>query len=129
LKLASVPEAESIPIYIGGPVHPGEVFILHGPPFHWEGCLMITPNLALSNTLDLLKAISAGEGPASFIIGLGCAGWAPGQLENEVLQNAWLTCAATEEILFHIPPEERWEATVRRLGIDPTVLSGIAGHA
>ena len=129
LKLTSGPESESIPIHIGGPVHANEIFILHEFPFEWESCLMITETLAMSNTMDILKAIAAGEGPEAFVISLGCAGWGPGQLESEIAQNAWLTCPVANEVIFSEPTESRWERTVKMMGINPALLSSIPGHA
>ncbi len=129
LKINYVPDSESTPIYIGGPVHIGEIFILHGPPFNWEGCLMVTPFLAMSNTRDIVEAIAMGEGPEAFIISIGCAGWGEGQLESEIKENVWLTCPVSENIIFEIPVEHRWEEAVKKIGIDPGKLSDIAGHA
>lgn len=129
LKIKYVPAAISIPVHIGGPVHINELFVLHGPPFEWEGCHMITPSLAMSNTRDILEAIGMGGGPNSFFVSLGCAGWGPGQLETEIKENAWLTCSIVEEIIFDTPIESRWDVTVRKMGIDPISLSEIAGHA
>jgi putative transcriptional regulator len=90
---------------------------------------MITPALALSNTRDILEAIAVGKGPTSFIITLGCAGWGPGQLESEIKENAWLTYPVFEENIFELPIESRWEEAVKKIGINPTLLSGAAGHA
>ena len=129
LKIACTASAAAMPIYIGGPVHENEIFILHGYPFSWEGCIMITPTIAMSNTMDLIKAIAKGEGPQNCLIALGCAGWGPGQLENEMTQNAWLTCPVDERILFECEIDGRWTAAVKSLGIDPMVLSDTAGHA
>jgi putative transcriptional regulator len=129
LKLESAPGSESIPIYIGGPVHANEIFILHGPPFEWESCLMITEKLAMSNSMDIIAAIAAGEGPEAFVISLGCAGWGPGQLESEITQNAWLTCPVANEVVFSEPIESRWERTVKMIGINPALLSSKPGHA
>jgi len=129
LKIRHSPATEKIPIHIGGPVHIAEIFVLHGPPFDWEGSLRITPNLALSNTRDIIESIASGKGPTSFIITLGCAGWGPGQLEEEIKQNAWLTVPVFEENIFKMPVENRWEEAVRKMGIDPALLSGAAGHA
>jgi len=129
LKIKCLPGAESIPIHIGGPVHLNEIFVLHGPPFGWEGSLMITPTLAMSNTKDILESLSMGRGPESFIISLGCAGWGAGQLESELKQNAWLTSPVFEEVIFRLPIEARWEEAVRKIGIDPALLSDTAGHA
>jgi putative transcriptional regulator len=129
LTIGHDPGMESIPIYLGGPVHLGEIFVLHGPPFDWEASLMITPSLAMSNTRDILEAIATGGGPRSFIIILGCAGWGPGQLESEIKENAWLNYPIFEENIFYVPVESRWEEAVKKLGIDPILLSNTAGHA
>ena len=129
LEIAYRPEKGSAPIYAGGPVHSGEIFILHGPPLHWEGSIPISSFLAMGNTKDLLCAIAAGKGPGSFMIALGCAGWGPGQLESEIKANAWLTGPLIEEIIFHTPVEMRWQEAVRKLGIDPAFLADTAGHA
>jgi putative transcriptional regulator len=129
LKLEYTGRADSIPIHVGGPVHENEIFILHGEPFSWEGCMMITPTLALSNTMDVIRAVAGGRGPQSFMIALGCAGWGPGQLEYEIARNAWLTCPVDEKIVFSSPIEMRWNDAVRMMGIDPTLLSATPGHA
>ena len=124
-----VPGPASIPIHIGGPVHIGEIFMIHGPPFDWESCLMVTPTIAMSNTRDIVESVAMGRGPESYIFSLGCAGWGPGQLEAEIRDNAWLTIPAVDEIVFNWPIESRWEEAVRRMGIDPALLSDTAGNA
>ena len=129
LELEPSDGAENIPIHIGGPVNINEIFVLHGPPFEWEGCFQINAAIAMSNTIDILSAVSEGNGPKSYIISLGCAGWGPGQLESEIMQNVWLTSSVLEEIIFDIPVEERWETALKRMGIDPTLLTDAAGHA
>jgi putative transcriptional regulator len=129
LKMEHGPAMESIPVHIGGPVHSNEIFILHGPPSSWDGSLVITPSLAMSNTRDILSAIAMGKGPAQFILSLGCAGWGPGQLEFEIKENAWLTGPADAEVMFHTPVGERWAEAVKRMGIDPMLLSENSGHA
>ncbi len=118
-----------LPVYIGGPVHVNEVFILHSEPLKWEGSLMISPGLALSNSMDILEAIARGRGPSSFLVALGCAGWGPGQLEYELSQNAWLTAPYEHQVVFEAPLERRWETALRNIGVDPDLLSGSAGHA
>ncbi len=128
-NLAYREELGATPVYWGGPVHEGEVFILHGPPLEWERSLLIASTLSMSNTLDLLKAIAREEGPSSFLIALGCAGWGPGQLEAEIKANAWMTGPIEERILFDTPVEKRWEEAMKRIGIDPSLLAGTAGHA
>lgn len=122
-------EAGSVSIHIGGPVHMNEIFVLHGPPFSWDGCHSITATLAMSNTIDILKAIARGKGPEHFILSLGCAGWGPGQLENELKENTWLTSPIYDEALFKWAPEERWEKVLYKNGINPMGISNMAGNA
>jgi putative transcriptional regulator len=119
----------ALPVHIGGPVHIGEIFMVHGAPFGWESCLMVTPTIAMSNTRDIVEAVAMGRGPDSCILSIGCAGWGPGQLEAEIRDNAWLTSPASDEIIFNCPVENRWTEAVKRMGIDPTLLSETAGHA
>jgi putative transcriptional regulator len=116
-------------IFLGGPVHISEVFILHGPPYDVSTSLEIRPWLAMSTTREILERIARGEGPRPFMISLGCAGWGPGQLEAEIQQNAWLTCDSDEKILFEVAVDQRWEYAMRKLGIDPSRLTDAAGHA
>jgi putative transcriptional regulator len=129
LKIPAVPETREIPIYVGGPVHTEEIFVLHGAPFAWEGSMMITPEVGLSNSRDILEAIAAGHPPRGFIIALGCAGWGPGQLEQEIHANAWITGPFDGQIAFEMPVEQRWESAMKGIGIDPSLLSDTAGHA
>jgi putative transcriptional regulator len=130
LKIDYTAEAESIRIFIGGPVHVGELFILHGPPFHWKGCVNVTHTLALSNTRDVLESIARGEGViSSFMIALGCAGWGRLQLESEISANAWLTGPVSDELLFDVPVEYRWERAMELIGIDPMKLTDATGSA
>jgi putative transcriptional regulator len=121
--------ADSVAVHIGGPVHGNELFVLHGPPLEWGQSLIIGEELALSNSREILQAIAQGSGPASYIIALGCAGWAPGQLEWELNQNAWLVAPCNREILFRVPLEQRWERAIQQMGIDPQALTHTAGHA
>ncbi len=129
LKINCTPESKSLPILLGGPVHLGEIFILHGPPFHWEGCMRISDTVALSNTRDILESIALEKGPRSFLIALGCAGWGKDQLESELLANVWLTCPLFESLIFNSPMESRWDEAMRMVGVDPVSLSGTAGSA
>lgn len=122
-------QAADIRVHHGGPVHMDEIFVLHGPPFDWEGCLIVSPTIALSNTIDILTAIAGGKGPVSYLIMLGCAGWGEGQLESELKQNAWVNCPASEDIVFEVPVEMRWKMAMKKLGINPDLLSNMPGHA
>ena len=129
LKIDCDPTAETIPIYMGGPVHMGEIFVLHGPPFEWQGCLRISSGLGMSTTLDILKSIAAAKGPEAYIIMLGCAGWGPGQLESEIRENTWLVCPFSAGIVFDLPFASRWQRAMQSIGVDPALMSGKAGNA
>jgi len=129
LNIACAPEAEKMPIHIGGPVHVNELFILHGRPFPGDGFLSINKDLALSNTRAVLEAIGRGDGPGQFLIALGCAGWGAGQLEWEMRENAWLTTPCAMDILFTLPEADRWDHAIKKLGIDPDYLMDTAGNA
>jgi len=129
LKIDYDPQASSIPIHIGGPVHIEEIFLLHGEPFEWASSLMITSWLAMSNTRDIVESVALKTGPKSFLFALGCAGWGPGQLEAEIKDNAWLTHPVLEEIVYDVPAEKMWDVTMRKIGIDPLLLSNTAGTA
>ena len=129
LQIDYTPNTGEIPIHFGGPVHMDEIFILHGQPLKWDASLEITPNLAMSNTRDVLEAIAIGKGPEAFIITLGCSGWSPNQVEMELKENVWLSHPLSEKIIFHSPVEKKWEEAMRKIGIDPALLSDTAGHA
>ena len=129
LEIESNEAAGKIPVHFGGPVHGNELFVLHGAPFEGDAILRIDEGLALNNSRQVLEAIAMGTGPSQFIIALGCAGWGAGQLEWEIKENAWLSMPCVSDIIFEMPVEERWKSAINRLGIDPDLLSGIAGNA
>lgn len=116
-------------VLVGGPVQPERGFVLHGDGSAWHSTLQIANGLAVTTSRDILAALAQGEGPADVLVTLGYAGWEAGQLEAELAENSWLTAPATQELLFHTPMEERWQAAVRALGIDLAKLTDYAGHA
>lgn len=128
LKLESAELAER-PVYYGGPVRTDRGFVLHAPPGQWSSSLKVREKLALTTSRDVLEAIGTGAGPANMIVTLGYAGWAAGQLEHELAQNAWLTVAAQAAILFDLPAEQRLSAAMDLLGVDFARLQDAAGHA
>ncbi len=121
-------EVAEIPVYFGGPVQPERGFVLHSPLGEWQGTLAVDEDIGLTTSRDVLEAIAAGEGPEKFLVALGYAGWGRGQLEQEMMDNAWLNVPADPEILFDLPPSRRWKAAASRLGIDLDLLSSQAGH-
>jgi len=115
--------------YFGGPVGSADVFVLHETPFVWQGCEMITDQIALTSSRDILEAIAVGEGPSSYRVILGSSGWVAGQLEEELKQHTWLTCPANTNLLFHTDPQQCWEGALKNLGISEALLSVRGGEA
>ena len=116
------------PIFFGGPVHTDRGFVLHSPVRDYSSSIKLG-SLALTTSRDVLQEVAAGTGPEKMLITLGYAGWGAGQLENELAQNAWLTVEADMDVIFAVAPEERYPAAMKLLGIDPSMLTGVAGHA
>src|SRR5580700_11841816 len=114
----------------GGPVETERGFVLHSADFFIENStLPIDEGICLTATLDILKAIARGDGPASAILALGYAGWAPGQLETEIQANGWLHCTADAELIFGADIDAKYERAMKKIGIDLAMLSTEAGHA
>ena len=118
-----------LPIYLGGPVQSQRGFVLHEPTGNWDSTLQITEKLGVSTSRDILIALANDQGPEHCIIALGYAGWGPGQLEQELADNAWLSGPANNQILFHTPIEDRWAAAAQLLGVDLSNISHESGHA
>jgi putative transcriptional regulator len=122
--------AESMKVLKGGPVETGRGFVLHSSDFFIEDAtLRIGDEICLTATVDILKAIARGGGPKHAILALGYAGWAPGQLETEIQDNGWLHCDADPDLIFGGDVEEKYLRALRKIGIDPGMLSNEAGHA
>jgi len=114
----------------GGPVETERGFVLHSADFFIENStLPIDDGICLTATIDILKAIARGEGPASAILALGYAGWAPGQLENEIQGNGWLHCAPDPDLIFGTDIGGKYDKALKKIGIDLGMLSSEAGHA
>lgn len=120
---------EQAPVFFGGPVQTDRGFVLHMPA-HGYGSSIQLGDIALTTSRDVLQDVAGGKGPESLLVTLGYAGWGAGQLEDEMSQNAWLHVDATNQILFEMPPEKRYDAALAQLGISSAImLSGDAGHA
>lgn len=118
-------------VYFGGPVQVDRGFVLHRPIGGWQSTLVVGSEIGLTTSRDILEAMSQGNGPEfeGTLVSLGYSGWAPGQIEQELRQNAWLTVAANASIIFDLPPDARLGSAVALLGIDLASLSEEAGHA
>jgi putative transcriptional regulator len=124
------PQADVVKVMRGGPVETERGFVLHSADYFVENStLPIDEGICLTATIDILKAIARGSGPASAILALGYAGWAPGQLETEIQGNGWLHCAADSELIFGSDVGGKYERALRKIGIDLAMLSNEAGHA
>jgi putative transcriptional regulator len=128
LELEIAPLASS-PVYFGGPVQTDRGFVLHQPLGMWSSTVSIDGRLGLTSSKDVLEAVASGAGPARMLVTLGYSGWGPGQLEDEIAHNAWLTVAADPELIFETPAAQRLQHAFALLGIDPAFLSSSAGHA
>ena len=129
LEVAPTPPAREIRLCQGGPVDNARGFVLHTTDWTSEGSLRVTESTALTASLDVLKAIAGGGGPREGLLALGYAGWAPGQLDSEIQQNAWLSVPASETIVFDAGHDTKWHRALAILRIDPLLLSSAAGHA
>lgn len=114
---------EPIRMHFGGPVETGRGFVLHSDDYQHDGTLTISGGVALTATVDVLRAMAVGGGPRRSLLALGYAGWAPGQLDAEIQANGWLTCDADEELLFSANLERKWHRALSKIGIDPAMLS------
>lgn len=118
------------PVLAGGPVQIDHGFVLHRPGrMRWDSTLRITPEIHLTTSQDILKAIAAGGGPEQHLVALGYAGWSAGQLEEEIASNSWLTLPADHDIIFATAVEQRVSRAAAALGIDMNLLTAQAGHA
>lgn len=122
-------ERGNLPVYFGGPVQVDRGFVLHRPAGEWQSTLAINGETGLTTSRDILQAVGEGKGPGQLLVSLGYAGWAPGQLEQDLTQNSWLTVAADLDLVFDLPAEQRLTAAMQLLGIDLARLSDEVGHA
>jgi len=123
-----------IPVLYGGPVQTERGFVLHIPAGEWESTMTIAENTALTTSKDILESVAIGCGPSKMLLTLGYAGWTPGQLEQEIKDNSWLSVQAQDietlhKILFELDFNDKLTATMALLGVDPAMLSDVAGHA
>ena len=113
----------------GGPVERGRGFVLHTADYHSGNTYKVTEEIGLTATLDVLKAMAFGPAPRGALFALGCCGWSPGQLEEEIVANGWLTAPFDRGLIFDVPVEDRYERALESLHITRATLSSEAGHA
>jgi len=119
----------SHPVLMGGPVAHERGFVLHNPGAAFESTVDVSPDIQLTLSRDVIDAMAAGSGPEHSLVALGYAGWDAGQLEFEMLNNAWLTVPASPEVVFNVPFADRWRVAAQSIGIDISKMSPHAGHA
>jgi putative transcriptional regulator len=116
-------------VHFGGPVESSRGFVLHTTDYVQDSTLLIDDEIALTATIDVLKAIAAGEGPSRRVLALGYAGWAEGQLDAEIQANGWLLVPADLDLVFGNDNGTKWARSLAKIGVDLTLLSSEAGHA
>lgn len=116
-------------VYTGGPVATDRGFVLHTPQQGWRSSLQLGDDIMITTSRDILESLGSEQAPPQFILALGYAGWDPGQLEQEIADNSWLTIPADADLLFNTPTPDRWSKAAERLGFDISQLSSQAGHA
>lgn len=129
LNIQTGPVDNEIHVHFGGPVETGRGFVLHSSDYVQDATLVIDETVALTATVDILKAIAEGSGPQSSLLALGYAGWGAGQLDEEIQANGWLSVAPDPNLIFGTNLEGKWEKAMAKMGIDFSQLSGDAGHA
>lgn len=129
LSLKYDPSTGDIPVLSGGPVNAQQGFVLHKNEGKWDSTLQICDGVCLTASRDIVSAIAENKGPAGAQFALGYAGWSPGQLEEEIAGNSWLSVPAENRIIFDVPIHKRREAVAEKLGIDLNLISGTVGHA
>ena len=117
------------PVHLGGPVESNRGFVLHSSDYRLESTLLIDEHFALTATVEILRAIAEGKGPSRLVLALGYAGWAPGQLDAEILDNGWLLVPGDADIVFDREDQTKWHRALAKLKVDPILLSGAVGHA
>ena len=122
-------EGDDTPVHVGGPVESSRGFVLHSVDYVQDSTLVIDERFALTATIDILRAIAEGHGPNRRVLALGYAGWSAGQLDQEIQGNGWLVAPADPEIVFGRDNEAKWHTALRQIGVDPSLLSTVAGHA
>jgi putative transcriptional regulator len=130
LKITPAQSYRPIEVHFGGPVEHGRGFVLHSKDYIAEdSTLEVNDEFGMTATLDILEDISQGHGPNVCLLALGYAGWGPGQLEEEIRANGWLTCDADATLIFSPKNQDKWRDAIVSLGIDPRMLSATGGSA
>jgi putative transcriptional regulator len=120
---------ENAPVHLGGPVEPQRGFVLHSLDWGGQGTLQVSDCWALSSTIDVLRVVGRANGPKRWLVALGYAGWAGGQLDGELHRHGWHVSSARFEALLEVAAKDRWTTAFRADGVDPRLLASHSGHA
>ena len=129
MKIDPGAAGSKVEVHFGGPVESGRGFVLHSTDYNSEETMRVNNDFALTATIDVLKSIAGGKGPADAMFALGYAGWAAGQLDTEMQNNGWLNCVADSGIVFGEDNEAKWKSAAAKMGIDLSLLTSDVGHA
>lgn len=124
-----IPDGQLPPVHVGGPVELESAFILYLSDYQTEHKLDISDTVSLTRETRVLEDIANGRGPEHYLFILGYTGWGPGQLENELLDNGWLSLPANDNIIFHMDDELKWKAAAMEYGIDIAAFEDVIGYA
>ena len=124
-----IPDFDLPPVYLGGPVEMESGFILYTADYHAENQLQVSTTVCLSSDPQILQDIALHNGPNHYLFLLGYAGWGPGQLENELTDNGWLTLPAEDDIIFKISDSLKWKVAAQKFGIDIATYGDVVGNA
>lgn len=126
---SSTPVRTHIPVHFGGPIEMGRGFVIHSTDYLHEASIKISDEIALSSTLEILSLLIEGEGPKEKILVLGYVGWSAGQLEAEIQESSWLQVEADLDLVFSSDLWDTWKKALKKIGVDPALLSSQTGHA
>ena len=122
-------EHTQMPLLFGGPVQPERGFVIHRPIGVWRSSLSLREDVTVTTSNDIIQAIAADKGPKDVLVTLGYSGWGESQLDQEVMQNVWLVCPYSSELLYEVPFSERWDYAGNIIGVKMSQLTTDAGHA
>lgn len=125
----AVSQQQQRPLLFGGPLQPERGFVIHRPFGHWHSSLLLQDEVTVTTSNDIIRAIAVNEGPTDSLVTLGFSGWDENQLEQEVMNNAWLVCPYNSALLYEVPFDERWEYAGLTLGVRMNELTAHSGHA
>ena len=119
-----------LPILFGGPVEKNRGVVLHSQDYNTEEeTIKCTSTLSMTASFSILSDLAKGLGPSNALMTLGYAGWAPGQLENELASNFWMFGKLDHNEIFSINFDEKWSNSLKNSGVEPSKVSSNFGSA